>query len=479
MQEQPKVVDQMVAEMAPQQLPEDQGIGRLNAGNMNFAGGGIIAFADGGNVEHYYGGGSTAGTIYDPVTGVPISAENVGGNDLTFLESVGVFNPENRRALEKADRAAAQKTTALPYNKATMPAAGYTRTDPRAASADTFAESIKAVKAAPAAGNRPAGPRAGPGAAPAAAPATGPTDIDALQQKYFGAIDQEVGGLRNARAGLVAGIKDLTEKNLAATEADIAARGDVFKGREERLAAREKGIEGMGDKYMGLALLQAGAAMMSTPGALGAALGKGIQVGSERYVAGLDKINAAKDRFADARDRLDDLRINRDDMNARDIRAAKKEAREAELKGQELLYNGLVSDLGIKQKNVTAIFGAAADDLKTTRQIDAERQNTLTRERGANARAAMPSGEMRTAMMLGTGKTDAERLESGMLRLQTITADKSGMAAVKVLADINAKRQPGEPTVTMEDLLKGAREFSSLMYGPKVADVAPTRDRPR
>ena len=82
-------------------------------------------------------------------------------------------------------------------------------------------------------------------------------------------------------------------------------------------------------------------------------------------------------------------------------------------------------------------------------------------------------------MMLGTGKTDAERLESGMLRLQTITADKSGMAAVKVLADINAKRQPGEAPVTMEQLLIGAREFSSLMYGPKVADVAPTRDRPR
>jgi hypothetical protein len=55
MQEQPKVVDQMVAEMAPQQLPEDQGIGQLNAGNMNFAGGGIIAFADGGDVERYAG----------------------------------------------------------------------------------------------------------------------------------------------------------------------------------------------------------------------------------------------------------------------------------------------------------------------------------------------------------------------------------------------------------------------------------------
>lgn len=51
MQEQPKVVDQMVAEMAPQQLPEEMGIGRLPAGDMNFADGGIVAFAGGGEAR--------------------------------------------------------------------------------------------------------------------------------------------------------------------------------------------------------------------------------------------------------------------------------------------------------------------------------------------------------------------------------------------------------------------------------------------
>jgi hypothetical protein len=231
-----------------------------------------------------------------------------------------------------------------------------------------------------------AGPAA-PMAGPKATPDTGPTDIDALQQKYFGQIDQEVGGLRNARAGLVAGIKDLTEKNLAATRADIEKRGDVYKGREERLAKQEKGLEGMGDKYMGLALLQAGAAMMTTPGGLGVALGKGVQVGSERYVAGLDKIEAAKSKFAEARDRLDDLRINRDDMNNKDIRAAEKEARESELKGKEMLYNGLVSDLGIKQKNVSAIFTAAAGALETDKRIASSEKIAAGQERGANVRA--------------------------------------------------------------------------------------------
>jgi hypothetical protein len=179
----------------------------------------------------------------------------------------------------------------------------------------------------------------------------------------------------------------LAAQNLAATKADIEKRGDVYKGREERLAKQEKGLEGMGDRNMGLALLQAGAAMMSTPGGLGVALGKGVQVGSERYAAGLDKIEAAKSKFAEARDRLDDLRINRDDMNTKEIRAAEKDARESQLKGQELLYNGLVSDLGIKQKNVTAIFGAAAGALENDKRIASSEKIAAEQERGANARA--------------------------------------------------------------------------------------------
>ena len=392
---------------------------------MNFAGGGIIAFADGGDVERYQYGGDTG---FDPATGIPIydPASQGGKDDRTLFERLGVFNPENRRVLEQAERAAAQKPSTVPYNRATMPAADYTRPamakDPRMLA--PAAATGEGVGTPPAPTARPgAGLEDAATAKNAAAP--GPTDIEALQQKYFGQIDQEVGGLRNARAGLVAGIKDLTEKNLAATKAGIEQRGDVFKGREERLAKQEKGLEGMGDKYMGLALLQAGAAMMTTPGGIGAALGKGIDTGSKQYAMGMEKINAAKDKFADARDRLDDLRINRDDMNAKDIRAAEKEARESGLKGQELLYNGLVSDLGIKQKNVTAIFGAAADDLKTTRTIAAERENTLTRERGAGARnAATIAAQLNTPdrlvfdKLLADNKGDAVKAAESLQKMK-------------------------------------------------------------
>ena len=283
-QEQPKVVDQMLADMAPQQLPEEQGIGQLPAGNMNFANGGIVAFAGGGDVEHYYGGGS----IFDPVTGVPISSDEPSDSDLTMLERIGLFNPENRRALERGEKAAAARKALPTLNKATMPAPGYTRTDPRAAPASAFTDSVKAVSDTPP-------PAAGPRVPPAAPAATQPVDagpqgIEALQQKYFGPLNQEVGALRNQRAGLAADYASMGKEFEEATNKRIAERGDVYKAREERIAKREGELEGMGSKYAGLALLQAGAAMMSTPGGIGMALGKGVQVGSERYAAGIEKI---------------------------------------------------------------------------------------------------------------------------------------------------------------------------------------------
>lgn len=64
MMPQPKVVDQELAQMTPQQmLPEDSGIGTLPAQNMqHMAEGGIVAFDDGGSVPGYAGGVFTGGT---------------------------------------------------------------------------------------------------------------------------------------------------------------------------------------------------------------------------------------------------------------------------------------------------------------------------------------------------------------------------------------------------------------------------------
>ena len=340
-QEQPKVVDQMVAEMAAQPMPEEQGIGQLPAGDMNFAGGGIIAFADGGGVERYSGElGSFVDSI-NPLTG-------------TF------YMPESEPAAP--DPASMRRVSASPYVAA--PAiSGET-----AELLKRFPPPSSAPRAAPAAPREEAAP-----APSRAAPSGGLGGIDALQQKYFGDLKEKQDEFKGMREGLVQGIKDLTAANLSDTQTEIAARGDVYKGREERLSKQEKELAGMGDRYLGLALLQAGAAMMSTPGGLAAAIGKGAVVGADRYASGLEKINAAQAKFAEARDRLDDLRINRDDMNAKDIRTAKREVRAADLKGQELLLSGAEKDWGIERDVLGKLFTAAKEDLRTDKTIKAQR----------------------------------------------------------------------------------------------------------
>lgn len=61
-QEQPKVVDQAIAQMAPQQLPEDQGIAQLPAQNLaQMADGGIAGYADGSLPQDVYSGDSEYG----------------------------------------------------------------------------------------------------------------------------------------------------------------------------------------------------------------------------------------------------------------------------------------------------------------------------------------------------------------------------------------------------------------------------------
>ena len=61
----PKVVDQSLQEMA-QAMPEEQGIATLPAPNMqNMAGGGIVAFDDGGEVPGYRTGGTPEDEIFE------------------------------------------------------------------------------------------------------------------------------------------------------------------------------------------------------------------------------------------------------------------------------------------------------------------------------------------------------------------------------------------------------------------------------
>jgi hypothetical protein len=542
MQEQPKVVDQMLAEMAPQQMPEEMGIGRLPTGNMNFANGGIIAFAGGGDVERYNGAQTSlvgeaqrilqkppytrtpqenavlekAGYALQRRTITPDSG--VAQADL-FLNNLGpkIRNYFTEGASGLSDEALADRpNTGGVMNERLLRSMGVDPTAPRTtpvqsspvtgAAAD--AESIRKASASPyvtpaaptdeaaAMLQRYPKPRTGEAApkpdtgrkAPAAAPLAGPRTDSAQPQAGLGDLSklfEDIQKKQDYKDPAAEQLKALEKKELTAAEEakaallrDQAKFDDAYKGREKRLTDRESELGKQRDTNVGLAFLNAGLAIMSTPGGLATALGKGAQVGTAQFAAGLDKIRSAQERLDEARDKMEDLKLNRAEMSAKEIRAAEKDIRNVGIDAEKRAIDGIRTAADVNRKTATDLFKATVDvGIGRERIASTEKIATLDRN-AANARAAMPTGADRTAMLLGTGKTDAERLESGLRKMQEITADKSGMAAVKVLADINAKLQPGEPRVTMQDLLIGAREFSSLMYGPKVADVAPTRGRP-
>jgi hypothetical protein len=149
---------------------------------------------------------------------------------------------------------------------------------------------------------------------------------------------------------------------------------DAFKGRETRLEDRAKALEKSKDTNTGLAFLEAGLAIMSTPGALATAIGKGAREGTARYASGIEKLRAAQDKLDDAKDRMEELKLNRAEMSA-------KERMEAELDIQRTVLSGKKDALASSQK----LFGdrSALSQAIVKTSIDVEQKDldrTATRE---------------------------------------------------------------------------------------------------
>jgi hypothetical protein len=397
MQEQPKVVDKMVAEMAAVDpmgnvtgyagggyLPEDQGIGRLNAGDMNFAGGGIIAFADGGDVERY----QSQGLVQDPELASLLAARERylrAGSDTSGIDQAIATlqaKPARMAAANRSDLNAAENRILGAENAQDGvvydPLNGIGVSEPAVLSAspaarvgqtpsprdDNFRRQIDprmsgvsatpSISAAPTADTGRKGSGAGSGAAAAGAP-KGSASLEALYKKLqpseaeYAALDAKETGVANA-------LKNLGKSGIDEFEAEEAKRGDVFKGREARLAEQGAKLKDREDKNVGAALFFAGAKMLQTPGGIGRALGAGIEAGGAQYVAGLDKLNAAQERLMDAKDRLEELRVNRDDLTSSERRKLKNQAKQYELEAEKLFLDGAHKKLGYKRDDAKNMF---------------------------------------------------------------------------------------------------------------------------
>jgi hypothetical protein len=415
-QEQPKVVDQELQNMAAP-MPEDVGIAQLPSGDMNFADGGIVAFSDGGDVPRYRDQGLVrpgpglyetdprlareaaerariyrdfyrlgrspvgaaagaagpaaalalvpAGMAYGLTSamddmraqGYPVDPMGEFGTGAATPEQAE-FDAARRqrisqgRAQQRAEES--RLTAALAGQEPPAPPA-----TGRLSAGDMALRKQPAAASGPGTGAPPtrvppvasAAPSAAAPAAPsAAAPAAPNLDAAALMETALKQAEgakhpyaQELGDIGQAKV-------KAAEEKVAGLEAIQKQFSDIYKGRKERLDTKEAELGKLKDQGTGLALLQAGAAMMSTPGSFGTALGKGVKVGTEQYAAGLDKLRAAQDRLSDARDRLEEIEAQRGELSARELFKARSEVKDVGIGAREDLIKANMQMYGLKRE---------------------------------------------------------------------------------------------------------------------------------
>jgi hypothetical protein len=312
--QQPKVVDQEIAQMA-QQMPEDMGIGQLPAPNMErMAEGGIVAFEEGGEVPGYaegvYTGRPTGGLLGD-IPGYVPGATSFGlpqpgvedPNDLTTLEKLKRWNERGiaERKLKEVNAARAQAGLP-PVAQIDFP------TKPAPAPAPAPAGAFPAAPKTPpgGTGKRSASPLAAlveppaPAAPAATKPVAGLPSLStaaptAAQAKADAAALVDDAELRRSLENNEKFTTQAYEKLLGDYNKKVAELPEAYKGYEERLKKEEEAASNDKDKALGMAIFQAGLGMMAgTSQYAFENIGKGALAGLDNYQSALKDLKKAQ-----------------------------------------------------------------------------------------------------------------------------------------------------------------------------------------
>ena len=344
-----------------------RGVASLPVGEMDFAGGGILAFAEGGSPRNATDGrgkpldaraqallqqaeGDREGFMevvkklgaagYDIATLLPRGAAGaidstlirgaraVTGLDIPYLGSVidtdsmtpmmdevrrgqNEPNEDQQRRAELGAQGVAEEQ-ANPYNdsqrfanQAVGNVAGVTN------------RSLTGGQDAPPADT---GGTAGQGGAGIGAPrATGLAELKAMYaadpaaaQKYIDQMD-----LANAAN------EDVAKQGIANIKRDQTEMGDYGTEREAKLKDQEAGLAGLEKRNQSMAFIDAGLAIMAGNSANAFEnIGKGALVGTKAYKEGMDKIDTKRTKLDEAFMNLYDIRRGEKVANKKDLRAA-------------------------------------------------------------------------------------------------------------------------------------------------------------
>ena len=325
-------------------------------------------------------------------------------------------------------------------------------------------------------------------------PATAPTAADA-KSKASDLYDSkgQILSLEGKRLQARQDIANETNTRREQLEAFSKEQGPAFASYEKLLQKEE--LQDATDKEKaGLMSLMKGFLAMAAGESPNAAtnIAKGAMVGMGDYGDALKEFKkAAKERTKAMAD-IENARRAEAKGDFKDQQTFTDRANERMAASDDRI-TGLISQITGKEADVAASLLNNMESIAANKDMAAFKEANLNKrfnteqaalnaraamgENRADARAQMLTGEARTAMILGTGNTQAERLKSGMMVLQELATDKSGAKTVEMLAKINTDRSKnGEPPISMADLVNSAREYSALMY-PKVGNDAPTRAR--
>ncbi len=455
--EPPKVVDQGIAEMAPpaaQPMPEDVGIGQLPAGNMNFAEGGIVGYADGG-VPRY----ADEGLVRLPNESFADFRRRTFDMELKRQREANLATEQAREAERirlLAERGDSNTVPPSPFfERASLPSlvgatvpATPSPTDPNfrravtpgaMASMPSAAEQMRAQNAPVADTGQGAGPGTGTGIDRLLAPRAAGTGIAAAVPAGPGDFMSRYEAARKDRKvkdPFAAEEKELQESEKAATakrlaefDADVAARGDARAGQKERLSKREAELGKEKNRTEGLALLEAGLAMMQSKGRGLSGIAAGAGVGVKAYASGIEKLKTAQEKLDEARDKIDEAQDTENQLTKKERRALLADADKTTLQGKRAY---LAAQRALLTKDEALIQTATASDIATQR---AREQQRSTENIAAQNRAAL-AGRAETAggrLDLATLKAQQQNIEA---RLKATTNAKDRAALQQELKNI-------------------------------------------
>ena len=157
--------------------------------------------------------------------------------------------------------------------------------------------------------------------------------------------------------------KSAAQRQLDQLKTDLAAQGAYGKDRETKLKGKEERIAKEEGQAGGLALLEAGLAIMSGTSPYAAVnVGQGSLVGTASYRKSMDKIADARDKLDDAYGRLEDVRFNQTSMNNSEIRKATADVDKAANAGLKSLTDFAVTRYGMKREDAKTMFTGAMQE---------------------------------------------------------------------------------------------------------------------